>query len=77
MSQLEKLLERIRHNPKTVTFDELDKILRRNGFERRQPGGGSSHYIYRKAGQPPLTIPRKAPYVKEEYVKLVMDALGE
>ena len=76
MSQLEKLLERIRNNPKTVAFEELDKILRRNGFERRQPGGGSSHYIYRKKGKLPLTIPRKSPYVKEEYVKLVIEALG-
>ena len=77
MSQLEKLLERIRNNPKTVTFEELDKILRRNGYERHQPGGGSSHYIYRKKGKPPLTIPKKSPYVKEEYVKLVIEALGE
>ncbi len=77
MSQLEKLLERIRNNPKTVTFDELDKILCRNGYEKRQPGGGSSHYTFRKSGKPPLTIPKKSPYVKEEYVKLVIEALGE
>ena len=24
-----------------------------------------------------LTIPKKSPYVKEEYVKLVIEALGE
>ena len=77
MSQLVKLLERIRNNPKTVTFEELDKILCRDGYERRQPGGGSSHYIYRKKGQPPLTIPKKTPYVKEEYVKLVIEALAD
>ena len=76
MSQLEKLLARIRNNPKTVTFEDLDKILQRNGYERRQPGGGSSHYTYRKKGMPPLTIPKKSPYVKEEYVKLVIEATG-
>lgn len=75
MSQLEKLLERIKNNPKTVTFDELDKILRRNGYERKQPSGGSSHYIYRKKGKMPLTIPKKSPYVKEEYVRQVIAAV--
>ena len=77
MSQWEKLLERIRKNPKTVTFEELDKILVRSGYEKRQPGGGSSHYTFRKKGKLPLTIPKKSPYVKEEYVKLVIEALGE
>lgn len=77
MSQLEKLLERIKNNPKTVTFAELDKILLRIGYERRQPGRGSSHYTYRKAGKMPLTIPKKSPYVKEEYVRLVIEALAE
>ena len=48
MSQLEKLLLRIKNNPKTVRFDELDKILKRLDFEVRQPKGGSSHYIYTK-----------------------------
>ena len=77
MSQWEKLLERIRNNPKTVTFEELDKILVRSGYEKRQPGGGSSHYTFRKKGKLPLTIPTKSPYLKEEYVKLVIEALGE
>ena len=77
MSQWEKLLERIRNNPKTVTFEELDKILVRSGYEKRQSGGGSSHYTFRKKGKLPLTIPKKSPYVKEEYVKLVIEALGE
>ncbi len=75
MSQLEKLLQRIRNNPRTVTFEELDKILRKNGYERRQPGGGSSHYTYRKKGKLPLTVLKKSPYVKEEYVKQVIEVL--
>ena len=77
MRQWEKLLERIRNNPKTVTFEEVAKILCKLGYEQRQPGGGSSHYTFRKPGKPPLTIPRKSPYVKEEYVKLVIAAIDE
>ncbi len=46
MSQWEKLLARIHNNPKSVTFDELDKILQRAGYVRRQPRSGSSLCIY-------------------------------
>ncbi len=77
MSQWEKLLAKIRNNPRTVTFEEVDKILCKLGYERRQPGTGSSHYTFRKPGKSPLTIPKKSPYVKEEYVKLVLDAVDE
>jgi len=76
MSKLEKLLQRIKNNPKTVRFEELDKILRHRGYECSQPRGGSSHYTYRKAGSRSLTIPRKNPYVEECYVQVVLAALG-
>ncbi len=72
MSQFEKLLQRIRNNPKTVKFDELESILLKNGYTCRTPGGGSSHYTYTKPGRFPITIPKKRPYVKEIYVKIVL-----
>ncbi|MBR2518163.1 MAG: hypothetical protein IKE46_00020 [Selenomonadaceae bacterium] len=76
MSKLEKLLQRIRNNPKTVRFEELDKILTRQEYERTQPRGGSSHYVYKKPGNRTLTIPRQTPYVNECYVRDVLEALG-
>ncbi|MBR0260672.1 MAG: toxin HicA [Selenomonadaceae bacterium] len=76
MSKLEKLLQRIKNNPKTVRFEELDKILRREGYDTSQPRGGSSHYTYRKPGVRSLTIPRQTPYVGEIYVRVVLTALG-
>ena len=76
MSKLEKLLQRIKNNPRTVRFEELDKILRREGYECSQPRGGSSHYTYRKAGFRSLTIPRQIPYVNECYVRDVLEELG-
>ena len=72
MSKWEKLLEKIRNNPKGVTFEEVDKVLRSMGYVPRQPRGGSSHYTYRKKGCMPLTVPRKEPYVKEAYVRTVI-----
>ena len=76
MSKLEKLLQRIKNNPKSVRFEELDKILRREGYEPSQPRGGSSHYTYKKQGVRSLTIPRQTPYVEEIYVRIVLAALG-
>lgn len=76
MSRFEKLLARIRNNPKTVSFDELDTILTRYGFTCRQPGGGSSHYVYTR-GDYRITVPYKRPHVKQFYVKQVLAILDE
>lgn len=76
MSQLQKLLERIRNNPKTVRFEVLDRILTKNGFKKRQPRSGSSHYTYTKENRI-LTVPYKRPYVNEKYVELALEAIGD
>lgn len=75
MSKLLKLLERIRNNPKTVKFEEIDKILLHAGYIRTQPRGGSSHYTYKMVGKENITIPRKIPYINEVYVKIALDAV--
>lgn len=74
MSQFEKLLLRIRNNPKSVRFEELRKILAKYGYECTQPSGGSSHYTFRKNGLI-LTVPKHGAYVKEIYVRQVLAAL--
>jgi hypothetical protein len=68
MSKSEKLLEKIRNNPKAAPFDDLDKMLRGRGFVRRQPQSGSSHYYY-TYGVLTLSVPYKRPYIGEIYVK--------
>lgn len=74
MGSLEKLLEKIRRNPKSVRFAELDLVLRRAGFTRSQPQGGSSHYVYRK-GPRKLTVPYRQPHILEAYVKRAIKLL--
>lgn len=76
MSDLEKLLERVKQNPKAVRFNELDNILRKAGFIRSQPGGGSSHYIYRK-GRQKLVVPYRRPYILQAYVARAIKLLEE
>lgn len=68
MAKTEKLLVKIRSNPKTVSFDDLDKVLCDCGFSRRQSGKGTSHYYY-TFGSFKLSVPYRRPHVKEIYVK--------
>ncbi|OGD85645.1 hypothetical protein A2696_03145 [Candidatus Curtissbacteria bacterium RIFCSPHIGHO2_01_FULL_41_13] len=75
MTKREKRLRKIFQNPKTVSSKELDSVLRSSGFEARQPKSGSSHYIYtRKDIQ--ISVPFRRPYVKEVYVKRVLELIG-
>jgi hypothetical protein len=76
MAKADKLLQRIRNNPKTVAFADLDTVLRHYGFEQRQPRSGSSHYVYTK-GRRRITVPYKRPYVKEVYIRQVLDIFDQ
>jgi len=77
LSKWEKLIARIRNNPKAVSFEEVAKVLESIGYEKRQPRSGSSYWTFRKKGVLPLTIPKKEPYVKEAYVRQVILALDD
>ena len=72
MRRPDKRREEIERNPKHVRFEELDALLRSYGFERRQPRGGSSRYVYRR-GRWHLSVPVHRPRLKQ-YV--VLDALA-
>jgi hypothetical protein len=76
LSKLEKLLARIRNNPKTVRFEELDRLLIRAGFAKRQSRKGSSHYYYTKDDKV-LSVPYKKPYILETYVLEAIDLIGD
>ncbi len=76
MGTLEKLYERAKNNPGSVSFAELDTLLQRWGFARRQPRGGSSHYFYTR-GSVTLSIPREGKAVKPVYVRQAMRALEQ
>ena len=74
MGKFEKLLLKIKNNPKNVRFEELDKILLKSGFQKRQPGKGSSHYTYTK-GTARLSVPFEQPHIKRRYVELALKLL--
>ncbi len=76
MTKREKRIKKLFQNPKTVSFKELDKVLKDSGFKLRQPGSGSSHYVYTK-GEVQISVPFRRPFVKEVYAKRVLELLGE
>ncbi len=75
MSKRDKLLEKIRRNPKDVTFKESDQLLQSFGYELVRTKG--SHSAYRRPGAPPITIARRQPHVHSEAVKEVLRAIDD
>mgnify|MGYP006313014565 CR=1 FL=1 len=76
MSKREKLLEKIRNNPRAVRFEDIDLLLTQYNFTRRQPRSGSSHYFY-SFGSYNITIARHKPYIHFKGVKEVLNILDE
>jgi predicted RNA binding protein YcfA (HicA-like mRNA interferase family) len=56
MSRDDKLLRKMRQSPRNIRFSELDGFLRRQGFKRRQPRKGGSHYFYSREDGVRFTI---------------------
>lgn len=75
MTKRAKRVKKLFQNPRVVSFKELDQVLKNLGFKVRQPGSGSSHYIYIK-GEVQISVPFKRPYVLEIYVKRVLELIG-
>lgn len=76
MTKREKLRQNIQNNPKSVRFEDMDVLLTQYGFERRQPGKGSSHYVY-KLGEYSLVIARHRPFIHVNAVKDVLKVIRQ
>lgn len=74
MSKRDKAIERLRQNPKTVRFEDIDSLLLSFGFEKRQK---SSHATYILKNHRPITIPFRKPFILPVYVKNVLQLLDE
>ena len=76
MTQLEKLYQRALASPGSVRFSDLERLLLSEGFTRRQPGKGSSHFVFVR-GEIALSIPKHGHNgVKAGYVREAMAALA-
>lgn len=76
MTKREKRLKKIRQNPKNVTKDELDVVLRDFGFEAR--AGKGSHSVYQHPNlQNPIVIATHAAHVPAYIVKQALEAIDQ
>ena len=75
MTKREKLIERLRNNPKNARFEQIDSLLTYYGFECKKKG--SSHFVYKREGYPPVTVPYKKSFINSVYVKRVLQILDE
>ncbi len=76
MSKWDKLIAKIRQMNSDVRFEELQRILESYGYEMRSPRGGSSHFVFRKEGYTPITIPKHKP-IKRVYIEMVRQVVEE
>lgn len=65
MTRADKLLERMRNNPRDWSIEDLKVLAARHGIEWRQPG--TSHVTFSHVGVMPLTVPAHKP-IKPVYV---------
>ena len=69
VNQVKKMLV----NTKSWSFKDLSRLLKNFGFEESNKGG--SHYVFRKKGEKPITIPKHKP-VGQVYAKNVIKRLN-
>lgn len=72
MSKKEKALAKIRQNPRHVRFEELEAILLRLGFNKRQDGTSHAMFTF---GKHIVNIPKRKPFVKPKYVEWALEAI--
>ena len=74
MTKRDKLIERMRCNPRSIRFDEIETLLLSLGFVKRQKG--SSHAVF-TLGSHQVVVPYRKPTVKPVYVQLILALLDE
>jgi predicted RNA binding protein YcfA (HicA-like mRNA interferase family) len=77
MTKREKLLKRVRNNPKDVSLQDLGSLLEAFGFELNRIKGSHRIFVGMVAGEEiTLAIPSRHP-VKVVYVKRVIEIIDE
>jgi len=74
MSKRRKLFEKLKNNPKDVTFAQIEKLLVGAGFVLDRISG--SHHIFKK-GTTKFVLPVHKNRVKSVYVKRVIEIIEE
>ena len=76
MPRREKRLDRVRNNPKDVSFSNLCHVLEDHGFAIRSGGRGSHYVATHPATGITITLVRRNP-VRQVYVENALAAIDE
>ena len=74
MSKIDKVLTKMRNNPRDWNIEDIKAIADRFGIKYRQPG--TSHMTFRTNSGAKITIPAHKP-VKPIYIKLFIALVDE
>jgi len=75
MSQIAKLVEKIRARPPEADFDDVCRLLEAFGWTLDRIRGSHCHFV--KSGELPITIPRHGGRrVKRTYLVVICDRLS-
>lgn len=75
MSQIEKLIERIRARPPQADFEDVCKLLEAFGWKLARERG--SHAMFIKEGERTIAVPKvHGRRVKRTYLDLIIERLG-
>jgi len=75
MTKLDKLLEKMRRNPRDWRIEDLESLALRFGLEVRKPGGSHAIFFHELSGRQ-LSVPAKRP-IKPIYVTAFLALLDE
>lgn len=74
MVKADKMLARMRNNPRDWRIEDLRALADRYGVDHRQPG--TSHVTFSFPGLPPLAVPAHKP-IKPVYIRLFLELLDK
>lgn len=76
MSKRKKRLERIRQNPKNVSFQDLRQVLEDHGFVLDRVVG-SHHTFKRKKGDEIIVVPYTRAQLQSVYVRRALELIDQ
>ena len=75
MSKVDKLLEKMRRNPRDWRIEDLEALAVRFGLSVRKPGGSHAVFFHEATGRQ-LSVPAKRP-IKPIYITAFLALLDE
>lgn len=75
MTRVDKLLEKMRRNPRDWRIEDLENLAERFGLQVRKHGGSHAIFFHSTLGRQ-LSIPAKRP-IKPIYITLFIELLDE